>query len=63
MVALMRLKAGKERKTLRIEGVVFGRINGVVTSTGGCYYKKMYGHFAGKKSVRNKKVVALRRWS
>ena len=43
--------------------MVVGRINGVVTLTG-CFYKKMYGRFAGpKKSGRNNEVVVLTRWS
>ena len=30
----------------------------------GCFYKKMYGRFAGpKKSGRNNEVVVLTRWS
>ena len=30
----------------------------------GCFYKKMYGHFAGpKKSGRNNEVVVLTSWS
>ena len=39
--------------------MVVGRINGVFALTG-CFYKKMYGRFAGpKKSGRNNEVVVL----
>ena len=62
VVVLTRLK-NKEKCTLGIKKVVVGRINGVVTLTG-CFYKKMYGRFAGpEKSGRNNKVVVLTRWS
>ena len=53
----------KEKCTSGIKKVVVGRINGVVALTG-CFYKKMYGRFAGpKKSGRNNEVVVLTRWS
>ena len=47
----------KEKCTSGIKKVVVGRINGVVALTG-CFYKKMYGRFAGPK-----KVVVITRWS
>ena len=50
----------KEKCTSGIKKVVVGRINGVVALTG-CFYKKMYGRFAGpKKSGRNNEVVVRR---
>ena len=50
----------KEKCTSGIKKVVVGRINGVVALTG-CFYKNMYGRFAGpKKSGRNNEVVVRR---
>ena len=62
VVVLTRLKT-KKKCTSGIKKVVVGCINGVVALTG-CFYKKMYGRFAGpKKSGRNNEVVVLTRWS
>ena len=60
LVVLTRLKTNKEKRTSGIKKAVVGRISGVVALTG-CFYKKMYGRFAGsKKSDRNNEVVVWR---
>ena len=60
LVVLTRLKTNKEKRTSGIKKAVVGRISGVVALTG-CFYKKMYGRFAGsKKSGRNNEVVVWR---